>query len=410
MPISAIPVQVFETYVVEKLRKTNPFLAHAVNESSNVLGGAVVHIPQAGAAPAVVKNRTQFPATAVMRTDSFVTYPLNVFSTTPTHVTWHEENEISYDKTDSVLRDHVETLMETVGDEILYAWVTGTLANSNADAIPAGSIIRTSGDAIAATESGQTGYRKALTYADVQKAQALMNKQGVAKTGRYLLLETYMLQQLIDSLSANQMAAFQQSANLAEGIVGRICGFDVLERSTVLMFTAAGAPIAPGTSVTATDELASLAWQSDCVSLALGDIKPFQDIDNPEYYGDIFSALVKAGGRCRRGDWKGIVALVQATPVSPATPTISGDSTVELAATATAKNRTYATSNGADVTASTDAAWLTVSATGKKVTFTPQAYAHDAEGSDPRTATVVVGIKDTEISMNVTVTQPKAGS
>ena len=176
--ISTIPVEVFATYVVEKLRKTNPFLQYAVDESSSVLGGAVVHIPQAGASPTVVKNRSTFPATAVMRTDSFVTYSLNVFSTTPTHITWHEENEISYDKTDSVLRDHVETLMETVGDEILYAWVTGTLANGNADTIPAASVIRTSGSSVAATESGQTGNRKALSYADVQAAQALMNKHS----------------------------------------------------------------------------------------------------------------------------------------------------------------------------------------------------------------------------------------
>lgn len=312
--ISTIPVEVFATYVVEKLRKTNPFLQYAVDESSSVLDGAVVHIPQAGASPTVVKNRSTFPATAVMRTDSFVTYSLNVFSTTPTHITWHEENEISYDKTDSVLRDHVETLMETVGDEILYAWVTGTLANSSAATIPAASIIRTSGSSVAATESGQTGNRKALSYADVQAAQALMNKQGVAKTDRYLLLETYMLQQLIDSLSTNQMAAFQQTADLANGIVGKLAGFNILERSTVLTFTAAGAPIAPGTAVAATTELASLAWQKDCVSLALGEIKPFHDKDNPQYYGDIFSALVKAGGRCRRADWKGVIAIVQATP------------------------------------------------------------------------------------------------
>ena len=204
--------------------------------------------------------------------------------------------------------------METVGDEILYAWVTGTLANGNADTIPAASVIRTSGSSVAATESGQTGNRKALSYADVQAAQALMNKQGVAKTDRYLLLETYMLLQLIDSLSSNQMAAFQQTADLANGIVGKLAGFNILERSTVLTFTAAGAPIAPGTAVAATTELASLAWQKDCVSMALGDIKPFQDKDNPQYYGDIFSALVKAGGRCRRADWKGVIAIVQATP------------------------------------------------------------------------------------------------
>lgn len=47
--ISKIPVEVFASYIVEKLRKVNPFLAFAVIETAFVLGGAVVHIPQAAA-------------------------------------------------------------------------------------------------------------------------------------------------------------------------------------------------------------------------------------------------------------------------------------------------------------------------------------------------------------------------
>lgn len=308
--MSPIPVQVFRDYIIEKLRKVNPFLAFAIIETAFVLGGAVVHIPNAGASPTVVKNRSTFPATAVQRTDSFVTYALNVFTTTPTFVTWHEENEISYDKTDSVLNDHVQTLMEAVGDDILYAWVTGIKADGSADVIPAANIIKTTGAAVAATEDGQTGNRKAFTYADLAKAQALMNKMNVPKTDRYALLESYQYQQLIDSLSSNQMAAFQQTADIANGIVGRLAGFNILERSSVLAFNG-NTPIAPGTALGADSNLGALCWQKDSVALALGDIKPFQDDDNPQYYGDIFSAAVKAGGRCRRQDWAGVIAIVQ---------------------------------------------------------------------------------------------------
>ena len=66
------------------------------------------------------------------RADSFVSYTLDVFSTDPQHVAWHEENEISYDKTDSVLSDQVATLMEAVGDNMLYAWVRGLNASAAA--------------------------------------------------------------------------------------------------------------------------------------------------------------------------------------------------------------------------------------------------------------------------------------
>lgn len=310
--MSPIPVQVFRDYIIEKLRKVNPFLAFAIIETAFVLSGAVVHIPNAGASPTVVKNRSTFPATAVQRTDSFVTYALNVFTTTPTFVTWHEENEISYDKTDSVLNDHVQTLIEAVGDDILYCWVTGIKADGTNDVIPAANIIKTTGSAATVTEEGQTGTRKAFTYADLASAQAKMNKMNVPKTDRYALLESFQYQQLIDSLSSNQMAAFQQTADIANGIVGRLAGFNIMERSSVLAFNG-NTPIAPGTALSATSCIGALCWQKDSVALALGDIKPFQDEDNPQYYGDIFSAAVKAGGRCRRKDWAGVIAIVQDT-------------------------------------------------------------------------------------------------
>lgn len=48
------------------------------------------------------------------------------------------------------------------------------------------------------------------------------------------------------------------------------------------------------------------------VEAAIGQIKMFDDVNNPLYYGDIYSALVRAGGRARWSDGKGIVPIVQA--------------------------------------------------------------------------------------------------
>ena len=84
-----------------------------------------------------------------------------------------------------------------------------------------------------------------------------------------------------------------------------------MERSTVLAFSQAGVLNVPGAALQATDNLASLCWQKNSVAKAKGDIKPFQNVDDATYYGDILSALVKMGGRCRRADWKGIIAIVQ---------------------------------------------------------------------------------------------------
>ena len=313
--ISTIPVEVFASYIVEKLRKENPHFEAAVDESDFVLGGSVVHIPQAGNSPAVVKNRKTFPAVVVQRGDTSVTYPLDVYTTDPVLVSWQEAHEVSYDKTDSVLSDHVATLIEAVGDNLPYTWVKGLKYNGTtfvADEIPASAKITTTGAATPVNPSdGQTGNRKAFTYKELQTAQAKMNKDGVPKKDRYAMLESYMHQQFLDSLSANQMAAFQATADLSKGICGEFAGFKIMERSTVLSFSQAGVLNVPGAALQATDNLASLCWQKRSVAKAKGDIVPFQNESDATYYGDILSALVKMGGRCRRASWKGIIAIVQ---------------------------------------------------------------------------------------------------
>lgn len=307
-----IASEVFANYIVEKLRRSNPHIGLAADESQYVKAGAVVHIPQAGNPPAVEKNRSTYPAVATRRGDTSVTYALDSFTTEPVHVAWSEQAEISYDKTDSVLGDLVATLMETVGDNIIYDWVAG-LKNKGAatDVIPAANILITAGTSDAfELAPGITVQRNAFSYKDLENAQYLMNHQNVPKQGRYALLESKMYQQLLDSLSANQMAAFQAAADLKNGICGRLFGFDILERSAVLNFVSTTTPVVPGTEIVNTMNPAALCWQKDCVAIAKGDIMPYQDLGNPLYYGDIFSAEVKMGGRAKRSGYEGVVAII----------------------------------------------------------------------------------------------------
>jgi hypothetical protein len=311
-----IPQEFWASYIVEKLRKTNPHIALCYDESKFIMGGSVVYIPQAGAKPSVVKNRGFGAATAVQRGDTAISYVLDVFTTDPTALLTSEKLEISYEKQDSLLADHTDTLAESIGDELTYNWIRGLKpavgGGVTVEFLPASRQIPTSGAATAVNaEDGQTGTRKAMTYKEVQKMQAKFNKDNVPKQNRYAMLESYMQQEFIDSLSGNQMAAFQATADLANGIVGKFAGFTFLERSSVLALTSAGVFRLPGEALAATDNLASIFWQKDSVTKSLGDTKLFQDFDNPLYYGDIHSGLVKMGGRCRREDWKGVGLVVQ---------------------------------------------------------------------------------------------------
>ena len=56
---------------------------------------------------------------------------------------------------------------------------------------------------------------------------------------------------------------------------------------------------------------AALAWHEQSVCRALGKVKAFEKEGDPTYYGDIYSFLVRAGGRIMRKDLKGVAALVQ---------------------------------------------------------------------------------------------------
>lgn len=109
-----------------------------------------------------------------------------------------------------------------------------------------------------------------------------------------------------------------------------------------------------------------------------------------------------------------VAKQVEAAPdpePEPEQVTVSGDESVALDATTAGGHRTYATSNGSAVSAEVKtegADWLTVSANGNKVTFTPTAYAYDAEGEATRSATVRVSAATGTGYLDVTVTQAMA--
>jgi hypothetical protein len=302
--VSGVNVEVWVKYITERLWKDNLFLKHAYNDDDNVVAGRIVHIPQPGAKPAIVKNRAAFPAAAVRRTDTDITYVLDEYSTDPTHLPDVDRVHLSYDKMDSAFGEHAQVLNEIIADDMLIKWGAN-----------AASIVRTTGGAGAGTVAGvngQTGTRKGFHHKDLVKAMTLMNTQNVLKSDRYCMIDDNMFEFFYDSLSDNAQKNFSEHVDAANGVVGRIHGFNILTRSSVLAADNADALKALGAALAATDNLVSLAWQKNSVARAIGDVKMFQDLNNPLYYGDIHSALIRMGGRVRRANSEGIVRIIQA--------------------------------------------------------------------------------------------------
>lgn len=293
--------------IIKRLFKNNAFLNYATAEDEYVVGGRIVHIPQPGARPTVTKNRNSYPATAVRRTDSDITYNLDEYTTAPSHLPYKEIAEISYDKLSSILQDHFGYLIQDVADDLLYKW-TDQLAVDN--------IVYTTGEATAVGVAGQTGNRKAMTDRDLKRARLLLNTQNIPQEGRIAIIESNMLDQLTNSLSQTQYRDFSRTYDAATGTIGTLYGFNIIERSSVVMVQGSG----EGTEgwaldiegvVSATDNVACLAYHPSCVSRALGERKLFNDPNRPEYYGDLNSALLRAGARRRRSDDYGVIAIVQ---------------------------------------------------------------------------------------------------
>lgn len=300
----AVQVELWKPDIIEGLYKSNPFLTKAKNADSYVVGGRIVHIPQAGAPSSVVKNRSSLPATVVQRTDTDITYTLDEFTTDPTLIPYADTVELSYDKRQSVIRENTAYLNQVVADNLLYRWTIN---------VPAGNKILTSGAAGAATAPGATGTRKILTEADLRSARVLLDKQNMPAEGRVLLISADMLNHLMGD--NNLKYAFQSVVNLPNGVIARLFGFDIMVRSSVIRQATggtAGTVKVPEAANATTDDEAALFYQMDAVERALGEVNMFQRNDDPLYYGDVYSFLLRLGGRAVRGDNAGVGLIVAA--------------------------------------------------------------------------------------------------
>lgn len=299
--LHAIQREIWVNYIIENLFKDNSFINRSFNESDNVLNGVVVHVPQAGAKRQVTKNRVMLPASIIQRSDTDITYALDEFTTQPVLITNAEMVELSYDKMANVLSEDMETLREVISNWMLYNWRAEGAAN----------IIRTSGAATAPI-GDQTGNRKIFTKEDLKAARYRMNKLNIPKDGRVAILNSEHFDQL-QSDSDLLKRDYARELDMKNGVIERLFGFEIMERSDVLTYNNAGTPSAklPDAVPAADDNFASLIYQQNQVARAMGEVNAFDDQGNPLYYGDIYSFLCRMGGRKRRANGSGVIAIVQ---------------------------------------------------------------------------------------------------
>lgn len=301
--VMALDVEIWKPWIVEQLFKNNEFLNYARNADEYVLQGKVVHIPQAGAASDIERNRSSLPASIHKRTDTDITYALDEFTSNPRLIE-DAASILSYNKMDSAMGQDMRALKQLVAEWMMYHWRPATDADF---------IVQTSGSSIAAHLAGVTGNRKALKLKDFYEAVARMDDNDIPMDGRYAMFSSRMLKQLKNELSATENRDFSKAYDPKTGVIGELENVKILQRSSVIRFAedTVPEPKAPGAATATDDNDSVLLWQQDSVERAMGEIKLFEDQNSPQYYGDIYSLLIRAGGRKLREDNKGVVGIVQ---------------------------------------------------------------------------------------------------
>lgn len=297
----ALHKEIWIADIIEGFLPKNEFVSRSIDHSLYVTN-KTVHVPNAGVAPEVKVNLSDFPATAGKRTDADLTYNIDTLYSMPIHIQDSEKVELSYDKRASVLAQMKSELQRTAIERIMYAWAKDGISK-----------VATTGESVAAHIPTATGNRKAFCVADVLAVKKLFDANDVPAEGRYMLLDAEMYNQLLEALTDGAKMNFLAGANPEIGVVGQFMGFSFYMRSKALKATSTGAKKEWSASAAATDSAAGLAWQQNCVSRAMGNTDVYADDKNPLYYGDIMSCTVRVGGTAVRQDNKGVVLIYQGT-------------------------------------------------------------------------------------------------
>ena len=300
----ALNKEIWQQSLVENFYPSNSFAEKSVDDSVYV-SNHKVHIPNAGAPSGVKKNRQTKPATVNQRTDNDLEYVIDELTTDPIYIPHIDTVELSYDKRNSILQNDKSQLQEVAHVNLLERW--GKL-------VPKEQVILTTGtkERDAHTSVTSIGKRKRICKEDVINLMTKFDADNIPEGDRYLLLDAHMYADLLADLADTDKWAFTNSADVQRGILGNLYGFNIMKRSKVLRVKNDKTLLPWDEAGEASELAAALAWHKLSVSRAMGEVKMFDSENNPLYYGDIYSFLLRTGGSVRRYDKKGIYLLAEA--------------------------------------------------------------------------------------------------
>lgn len=292
----------------------NSFYKKSVQETGIADTVETVERPYQGSiAAAKAGQPASLPLQVNIATDGKDSYSTTLVYAEPIAVDLPGEFALNYNKRQAKQQQQASAINTKCADIAAINWGPTNAAQ----------ILKTSGSSRASNVLLASGSainnRKAVTKTDLIAVQNLLMRMNISgMSGQFWGLVTPDFYS--DLLKIAEFVDFEktgQVSKLAEGIVGRIMGVNIIVRSTDaahtgLLYSNAYAKKALGDAVAATDCPTALFWHDKMVASAEGMLKTSVNPNAPGYLGaTIIESWVRFGAATARYDQKGVVALVE---------------------------------------------------------------------------------------------------
>lgn len=255
--------QVWVKQIQENFYPSDNFLKPVMDYSAFV-DNDMIHFASAGIDPKVLINNNTYPINILKRTDEDCPIELDLFETENTLVRRPEEIEKAYNKLESVIMQHRNTLRKAVSSKAIHAFAP------SADSLYT-PVIQTSG----ATKDG----RKRMTFEDLLNLKERFDNALIPLEERYIVLHP----KHITDLLLEDVKLFKDLTNIKEGEPFRFAGFGCYQFPIMPEYSLSGGKLSkmPYSQETAGGLFASVAFYAKEVMKADGDIKMYSRIDDP---------------------------------------------------------------------------------------------------------------------------------
>lgn len=255
--------QVWVKQIQENFYPSDNFLKPVMDYSAFV-DNDMIHFASAGIDPKVLINNNTYPINILKRTDEDCPIELDLFETENTLVRRPEEIEKAYNKLESVIMQHRNTLRKAVSSKAIHAFAP------SADSLYT-PVIQTSG----ATKDG----RKRMTFEDLLNLKERFDNALIPLEERYIVLHP----KHITDLLLEDVKLFKDLTNIKEGEPFRFAGFGCYQFPIMPEYSLSGGKLSkmPYSQETAGGLFASVAFYAKEVMKADGDVHMYARMDDP---------------------------------------------------------------------------------------------------------------------------------